>query len=285
MPPSVPEASAREAPAIELAALGASYGRRRVLDQVSFEVAAGEIVGLLGPNGAGKSTLVRALSGVLRRYDGSARVQGAEVRDLPPKELARRVAVVPQEPRFEFSFTALEIVLMGRHPHLAGLAFESARDVELAREALARVGAEGLADRAIDELSAGERQRVVFARALAQDSPVLLLDEPASFLDLKHQVELFDRLRELADGRRAIVAVMHDLNLAAEYCDRVVLLSGGRVAAAGPASEVLTWSHLTAVYGTEIYVDVNDLTGRLVVTPLSSRARARLAAMNPPRSR
>ncbi|MGE0638767.1 MAG: ABC transporter ATP-binding protein [Thermoanaerobaculia bacterium] len=282
-----PNAPDRVAPAraIELAGLGASYGPRRVLDEVSFDVRTGEIVGLLGPNGAGKSTLVRALSGVLPEYGGSARILGDEVRELPARELARRVAVVPQEPRFEFSFTALEIVLMGRHPHLAGLAFESETDIAVAREALASVGAESLAPRPIDELSAGERQRVVFARALAQAAPVLLLDEPASFLDLRHQVELFDRLRDLAGAGRAIVAVMHDLNLAAEYCDRVVLLSDGRAAAAGEADEVLTYANLTAVYGTEIYVDLNDITGRLVVTPLSGRARARLRSMQvePPR--
>ena len=183
---------------------------------------------------------------------------------------------MPQEPRFDFPFTALEVVLMGRHPHLSGIAFESPDDVALARAALERAGASGLAERAIDELSTGERQRVVFARALAQASPVLLLDEPASFLDLKHQVALFDRLRELAREGRAVLAVLHDLNLAAEYCDRLVLLAGGRLLAAGATNEVLTYANLTAAYETEIYVDLNDITGSLVVTPLSSRARERL---------
>jgi iron complex transport system ATP-binding protein len=271
-------------PALAVRDLGAAYGRSRrraraVLQGVTFEARAGEIVGLLGPNGAGKSTLVRAVSGVLTPYDGSARVLGEEVRDLPARELARRLAVVPQEPRFELPFSALEIVLLGRHPHLSGLAFESAHDVAVAREALARVDALALADLPIDELSAGERQRVVFARALAQEAPVLLLDEPASFLDLRHEVELFDRLRELADEGRAVVAVLHDLNLAAEYCDRLVLLKAGRVAAFGSTAEVLTYANLKSVYETEVYVDLNDLTGRLVVTPLSSRARAAL----PPR--
>jgi iron complex transport system ATP-binding protein len=269
-------ASGAERAVLEIAGLGASYGSRRVLEDVELRVAAGEIVAVLGPNGAGKSSLVRAVSGVLPGYSGSARVLGDEVRGIPARELARRVAVVPQEPRFELPFTALEIALMGRHPHLAGLAFESDRDVELARGALAAAGAGALADRRIDELSAGERQRVMFARALAQEAPLLLLDEPASFLDLRHQVELFDRLRELAASGRAVVAVLHDLNLAAEYCDRVLLLRRGRVAAFGRTAEVLTYALLTEVFETEIYVDLNDLTGSLVVTPLSSRARARL---------
>ena len=203
------------APALVARELGVSYRDGHGLEGVGLELGAGELVGVLGPNGAGKSTLVRALSGVLGPYRGSIRVLGDELATLPRRRAARRLAVVPQEPVFDFPFTALEVVLLGRHPHLAGLAFESDRDLELARAALARVGAGELADRPISELSAGERQRVVFARALAQDAQVLLLDEPESFLDLRYQVELFDRLRELARDGRAILAVLHDLNLAA----------------------------------------------------------------------
>jgi len=186
--------------------------------------------------------------------------------------------VVPQEPAIELPFSALELVLLGRHPHLAGLAFESEDDLERARAALVRCGVADLAGRETSTLSAGERQRVVFARALAQDAPVLLADEPASFLDLRFQVEMFDLVRELADSGRAVLVVLHDLNLAAEYCDRLVLLRDGEIFAAGPAATTLTYPHLTAVYGTEVYVDLNDLTGSLVVTPLSRRARERLAA-------
>jgi iron complex transport system ATP-binding protein len=243
---------------------------------VDLDVAAGEIVGLLGPNGAGKSTLVRVLSATVGPATGSIRLLGDEIGALARREIARRVAVVPQEPVFQFPFTVLEVVLLGRHPHLAGLAFESAADIDKALAALARVGAADLAERPIAELSSGERQRVVVARALAQETPLLLLDEPASFLDLRHQVALFDLLRELADEGRGILAVLHDLNLAAEYCDRVILLGAGRVAAAGATADVLTYANLTRLYGTEVYVDVHDLTGGLVVTPLSARARARL---------
>ncbi len=263
--------------AIELAGLGARYGEREVLRDLTAAIAEGEVVGLLGPNGSGKTSLVRVLSGVLPRYSGSARVLGREVRATPRRELARTVAVVPQDARVEFPFTALEVVLLGRHPHLAGFAFESERDVALARAALARCGAEGLAGRLLAELSAGERQRVLFARALAQEPRVLLLDEAVSALDLRFQVELCDRLREVAAAGTAVVSVFHDLNLAAEYCDRVLLLHEGRLAACGPTAEVLTYARLTAVYSTEIYVDVHDLTGGLVVTPLSSRARRALA--------
>ena len=276
--PERPEGAERAL--LEARDLAVAYGSRLALAGVDLELQAGSIVGLLGPNGAGKSTLVRALSGVAA-FAGSVTVTGDDLRALSRKELARRVAVVPQEPRFDFPFTALEVVVMGRHPHLAGLAFESAADLAIAHQALARCGASHLARRPIDQLSSGERQRIVFARALAQQAPILLLDEPASFLDLRYQVELFDRVRELADGGTGVVAVLHDLNLAAEYCDRIVLLQAGRVVASGPTAEVLTYKNLTAVYETEIYVDLNDITGALVVTPLSTRARRRLRQQSP----
>jgi len=245
---------------------------------VDLEVGAGEVVGVLGPNGSGKSTLVRLLSGVLAPEAGEIELLGAPLAALAPRERARRLAVVPQEPAIELPFSVLELVLLGRHPHLAGLAFESDDDLERARAALARCGVADLAGRETSTLSAGERQRVVFARALAQDAPVLLADEPASFLDLRFQVEMFDLVRELADAGRAVLVVLHDLNLAAEYCDRLILLRDGEVFAAGPAETTLTYPNLTEVYGTEVYVDLNDLTGSLVVTPLSRRARQRLEA-------
>ncbi len=262
---------------LEAEAVGFRYARETALEDVSLRVEPGEVVGLLGPNGSGKSTLLRILSGVLPRYQGSARVDGAEVRTVPRRELAARMAVVPQETTFGFPFTVLQIVLMGRHPHLAGLAFETPRDVELAREALDRCGAGHLEDRTIHELSSGERQRVVFARALAQEPRALLLDEPTSFLDIRHQTELYDLVRErAAEQGTAVLTVLHDLNLAAEYCDRICLLREGRVEATGRTAEVFTYANLTRVYGTEVYVDTNDLTGQLLVVPLSGRVRKML---------
>ncbi len=267
---------------IETEAVGFRYARDTALDDVCVRVEPGEVVGLLGPNGSGKSTLLKILSGVLSQYEGSARVDGAEVRTAPRRDLAAKLAVVPQETTFGFPFTVLQIVLMGRHPHLAGLAFETPQDVELARAALDRCGAAHLEDRTIQELSSGERQRVVFARALAQEPRALLLDEPTSFLDIRHQTELYDLVRELAlaDGT-AVLTVLHDLNLAAEYCDRIYLLRQGRVAAAGPTDEVFTYANLTTVFETEVYVDTNDLTGQLIVVPLSGRARRELAEKKP----
>ncbi len=259
---------------LQTADLCFSYNGRRVLDGIGLRADPGEVVGLVGPNGSGKSTLIRILSGVLPGYSGSARIGDEEVRQLAAVELARQLAVVPQEPTFSFPFTALQVVLLGRHPHLAGIAFESESDIELARNALELCGAADLAERTIQDLSSGERQRVVFAKALAQQPRALLLDEPASFLDIRHQVELYDVVRERAHQTGStVLTVLHDLNLAAEYCDRIYLLREGRIEASGPTAEVLTYANLTRVFETEVYVDTNTLTGKLLVVPLSRRSR------------
>lgn len=263
---------------LEVKGLHYAYGGRSALGGVSLDASPGEVVGVVGPNGSGKSTLIRILSGVLRAQRGAASLDGRQVADMPARELARAVAVVPQEPRFGFPFTALEVVLMGRHPHLAGWTFEGERDLARAREALERCGAGGLEARPIQHLSAGERQRVVFARALCQQPRALLLDEAASFLDIRHQVQLYDIVRDtVRGGACTVLTVLHDLNLAAEYCDRVFLLREGRLEAGGPTEQVFTYANLTRVFETEIYVDTNDLTGKLLVVPLSGRERRRLA--------
>jgi len=263
---------------LSLAVDGVSFAYRgtQVLGNVSLRIEPGEVLGLIGPNGSGKSTLLRVLSGILLPTRGKVRLGDADLRDLSRRAVAQRIAVVPQETLFSFPFTVLETVLMGRHPHLEGLGFESERDVALARAALTRCGAEDLEQRSILELSAGERQRVVFARALAQEPRVLLLDEAASFLDVRHQVALYELVRELAAQGVSVLAVLHDLNLAAEYCDRIALLDRGHVAALGPTAEVFTYQNLTRLFATEVYVDLNHLTGSLLVTPLSGRARRAL---------
>ncbi len=268
--------SAEHAATLKVRDLRFAYGEREVLAGVDLSIRPGEIIGLLGPNGSGKSTMVKVLSGILKPYRGSVTLGGRELRDLAPRDLARTLAVVPQEPVFGFSFNALEVVLMGRHPHLAGLAFESKSDIALAKDALERCGARQFAHRPILELSAGERQRVVAARALAQEPGCLLLDEPASFMDIRHQVELFDLVRSLADDEgTGVLSVLHDLNIAAEYCDRIFLLKEGRILAAGPTAEVFTYTNLKKTFDTDVYVDVNALTGRMLVVPLSQKRKPR----------
>jgi len=256
-------------PAIEAVGVAFSYGTRPVLVDVSLAVAPGELVGVIGPNGGGKTTLVRLLSGVLRPDSGSVRLGGRPLEAQRRRDVARCLAVVPQDPVLEFPFTALEVVLMGRAPHLPTLGFPGARDLAIARAAMARLDVSGLEDRPLDRLSGGERQRVLLARALAQEPGVLLLDEPTTHLDLRHQASIHDVVQELARGHGvAVVSVLHDLNLAALYCDRLVLLAGGRVCRQGTPDEVLAADALRGAYGTEVHVGVNPLTGGPIVLPV-----------------
>jgi iron complex transport system ATP-binding protein len=255
---------------IEAEAVSFAYGPRRVLDDVSLAVAPGELVGVIGPNGGGKTTLVRLLSGVLAPAAGSVRLGGRSLAAHRRRELARRLAVVPQDPTLEFPFTALEVVLMGRAPHLPALGFPGARDLAIARAAMARLEVGGLEDRPLDRLSGGERQRVLLARALAQEPEVLLLDEPTTHLDLRHQAGIYDVVHELGRERGvAAVSVLHDLNLAALYCDRLALLAGGRILRQGRPAEVLDAAALAQAYGTEVHVGVNPFTGGPIVLPRS----------------
>jgi iron complex transport system ATP-binding protein len=252
--------------------VGFSYPGRPVLEDVTVAVAPGERLGVLGPNGSGKSTFVRLLSGVLRPRRGRILLDGRDLASFRPAELARRVAVVPQETALDFPFSALEVVLMGRSPHLGGLAFEGDRDVAAAERAMELAGVRDLAGRRFQELSGGEKQRVVIARALAQEPDVLLLDEPATFLDLRHVVEIFELLVELSESRgTTLVMVLHDLNLAALYCRRLAFLKNGRLLAEGPTEAVLTYANVRAAYDTDVYVTTNDLTGTLNVLPLGRR--------------
>jgi iron complex transport system ATP-binding protein len=253
-----------------------TYGREPVLSDVSLAVRPGEMLGVIGPNGSGKSTLLRLLSGVLEPTAGEILVHGRRLPDYVRRDLARQVAVVPQDTVIEFPFSVTEVVLMGRSPHLGGFAFEGDRDVAAARDAMARTGVVHLADRSIHALSGGERQRVVLARALAQDTPILLLDEPGAFLDIRHEVEIYDLLRDLQGDGKSIITVLHDLNLAALYCERVALLQRGRLFRLGTPAEVITYAALTEVYETEVYVDLNDITGAVNVLPLSRPYRERL---------
>lgn len=239
---------------LELRGVSASYGRRRVLHGVDLEVEAGEVVALLGPNGAGKSTLVAVVSKVVPFESGEVRVAGAALGSLDRRELARRLAVVPQAAALPEGFRVGEIVQMGRTPYLRPFAPPSAADEEAVGRALEATDAAALVDRRVEELSGGERQRVVLARALAQRPQLLLLDEPTSHLDLRHQVEVARSAQAAARAGVGVLFVAHDLNLAARLCDRVVLLSEGRVVASGPPERVLEPQRLSSVYQTEVEV-------------------------------
>jgi iron complex transport system ATP-binding protein len=263
--------------ALEARGVGVRYGARAALVAVDARVAPGEMLGVIGPNGSGKSTLIRVLAGVRRPTTGEVRLGARPLHATSRRERARTIALVPQETHLSFPIRVRDLVLLGRAPHTGRFGLERGEDLRAAHDAMVRAEVLELADRSVDELSGGERQRVVLARALAQDARILLLDEPTAFLDLKHAVVLLDLVRELCRARGlAVAVVLHDLNLAAMYCDRLLLLDRGRVHAAGGPADVLTYQDLCAVYGTELYVAPNDVTGQLVVLPLSREHRERV---------
>lgn len=261
-------------PALAAQGLGFAYGERPILEGVGFEVGRGELFGIIGPNGAGKSTLMSLCTGLLAPGRGTLEILGRPLSGWSRRDLARQVALVPQDAGAPFSFTVEQMVLMGRTPHLGLLAIEGPADLEVAREAMRATGVEALSDRPVDRLSGGERQRVLIARALAQAPRVLFCDEPTAHLDIRHQVSVYDLLweRTRQDGL-TVVTVLHDLNLAAAYCDRLLLLEGGRPAAVGTVEEVLTYRQVKAAYGTEVWVGVNELTGARYLVPVAGHRR------------
>ncbi len=234
---------------LEARAVEAAYGTRRVVDGVSLGVSSGELWAVLGPNGAGKSTLLRACLGLHPLGAGEVELLGRPLREWDRRAISQRVAVVPQSFEDPGGFTVLELVLMGRSPHLGRFGLPSAGDLELCHHALEELGISHLASRPSTALSGGERRMVLLARAFAQSPELLVLDEPTAFLDLRHQVEALARVKaKVAHGLGAI-AVLHDVNLAAAFADRVLLLKDGKVVAAGPTHEVLTREALEHVYG------------------------------------
>jgi iron complex transport system ATP-binding protein len=252
---------------------GYSSGRRGersfTLDRVSVTVERGSLSGLLGPNGCGKTTLLNLLSGVLQPAHGVVTLNGASLAGRSRRDIARHLAVVPQETHPAFDYTVMEMVLMGRHPHLEAFELEGPSDLALARDAMAATGTEHLAGRAYMTLSGGEKQRVVIASALTQSPDVLLLDEPTASLDLGYQLEVASLLRRLNRERSVtMVLATHDLNLAASLCDRLILMRNGRVVAEGPTREVLTASSIRRIYDVEADVSFHAPAGHMTVTPL-----------------
>ena len=249
-------------------AVSVVLGGATILDRVDLRVETGDWVSIVGPNGAGKSTLFRFIAG-LAAGSGDVEIGGRPVSSMSRRDRARSVALVPQAPVVPDGITVADYVLLGRTPHLPPLGAESSLDLEAARTALRRLALLGFADRVLSTLSGGERQRVFIARALAQGAPVLLLDEPTTALDIGHQqqvLELVDRLRH--HHALTVLSTMHDLTLAGQYADRLVLLDGGRVVANGTATEVLTEDNLRRYYGAKVRVVTAD--GHPVVLPARS---------------
>lgn len=235
--------------------LGAAYGARAVLRDVSFSLGDGEILGVLGPNGAGKSTLLKLLAGLEAPTHGEVRVMGDPLVTLSRAEVARRVALVPQRERVMAGVTVRELVSMGRAPHTGWLGALRARDLAAIEQALADSECAALADRPFSALSGGEQKRCLVARALAQQTPVVLLDEPIAFLDVQHQLGLCDLLAaSAAAGRFSAVVVLHDLNIAAQYCHRLLLLRDGEVLALGTPADVMTEDRIREAFRASVYV-------------------------------
>jgi iron complex transport system ATP-binding protein len=254
---------------LEARRITVNYGPREAVADVSLRAEPGEIIAIIGPNGAGKSTLLRTLNASLRATRGEVLLDGKPLRSLARRAIARRIAVVAQEADLRFPVTVMEFVLGGRYAWSSAWGWETDRDVEIARGILGETELENFATRLMSELSGGERQRAVLARALATEAKVLLLDEPTANLDLAHQATMLRLVRGRCDKREsAAVVVTHDVNLAAEFSDRVLLLKNGREIATGTPSQVLNAQLLRTVFGLEVLVDAHPITGAPRITPV-----------------
>lgn len=255
---------------LELHNITLGYGDTTVLDDISLSTERGEMLGIIGPNGSGKSTLIKGICSLLSLKSGSVLIDGQNVAKITRGELARLVAVVPQIPNLPDTFTAFEIVLMGRTPHLGRFRFEGHRDFDIAWEAMDITNTQSIAERTMDQLSGGQKQLLTIARALAQEPKLVLLDEPTAHLDINHQVETLDFVKGLCKKQNlAAVTVLHDLNLAAQYCDRLVLLGNGKIHAEGIPQEVITEKNIKEVYGANVSVYPHPVNGlpTIVIIP------------------
>jgi iron complex transport system ATP-binding protein len=240
-----------------------------VVDGVSVRLAPGALTGILGPNGSGKTTLLRLLSGTRRPTSGRVRLGERPLEEMSRRDVARQIAVVPQETELAFEYTAIEMVLMGRHPHLGLFAVEGPDDIRIAEDAMASTGTSQLAARPFHQLSGGEKQRVVIAAALAQSATLLLLDEPTASLDLGYQLEVSSLLESLNREQGVTMALStHDLNLAASICRELILMRDGRVIATGATADVLTPENVQRLYDVEADVHVHQTTGHVTVVPV-----------------
>jgi cobalamin transport system ATP-binding protein len=279
-PRDAPRGSPRDSPRVEAAGLAWSVAQKSIIRSIDLSVGPGELLGVIGPNGAGKTTLLRLLAGVLRPTHGQVRLSGQILELMSARERARRVAYMSQDSSQALTFTVMEALLMGRYPHLGRFEHESVSDLERAHTALEAVGMSGFEDRIMGELSGGERQLVLFAKILVQDTGTLVLDEPTSSLDIGHQDRIFSMTQQIARSGRSVIASVHNLSVAAEYCTRLLLLETGAVAASGTPEEVIRPELLDRVYGVRTLVSPSSATGSLTVTVVPGRAVRRTARVH-----
>jgi len=249
---------------IEIKNLNFSYGTKRILKEVSFKINLGEFVGIIGPNGSGKTTLLKNICRFLKPEQGVILIEGQEI--YKPKKLAQKLAVVSENGPVNFDFTALEIVLMGRTPFLSRFQQEGKEDIAIAKKAMVATDTSQFIERPITQLSAGERQRVFIAQCLAQTPKIILLDEPTNYLDINHKIKIFNLFSSLNKTKGiTILAVLHDLNLASRYCEKLILMSEGKIFALGRTEDVLTAENIQKVYGIDVVIRQNETTGKLIV--------------------
>ncbi|MGM0590020.1 MAG: heme ABC transporter ATP-binding protein [Halobacteriota archaeon] len=258
---------------MDIDAVSVRLGDVDAVREVSATVERGQFVGVVGPNGAGKTTLLRTLTAALTPRTGRVRIEGEDVHARSSRAVSRKVAVVPQDTSLTFDFEVREIVSMGRTPYLSRLGRRTRADDEAVERAMEQTRVARFATRPISEISGGERQRVLLARALAQDTPLLLLDEPTASLDINHQIRTFELVRELLGEDKTVLAAIHDLNLAAHYCDELLLLGDGRLLASGTPATVLTEANLERAFGTRAVVSRHPVTGSVYVTALPEVSR------------
>ena len=244
------------------------YGRQQILKDINLVINKSEFVGIIGPNGAGKSTLLKILDGILKIEKGNVYIEGEPIENKNRRLLAKSIAYLPQETEFTFSFSVHQVVRMGRYAYIRGIGYYTDHDEDIIRQAMQRMDIERFIDRSFNELSGGEKQRVMIASALAQQPKVLLLDEPTSALDLHHQIEIYRTLKsEQKNHKLTILVVTHDINLASQYCDRILLMDKGKILDDGSPAKVLQFKTLQDTFGVEVYIDINPITKSLYILP------------------
>jgi iron complex transport system ATP-binding protein len=253
---------------LEIKNLNFSYGKNHVLDNINISATSGEFIAIIGPNGAGKSTLIKIADGILQAGGHMVILEERALDKISRRDLARIIAYLPQESSFTFDYTVREVVLMGRFPYIKGVWAYTKKDYQIIREMMILMEIDGFADRSFNELSGGEKQRVLIASALAQQPKIILLDEPTSALDIHHQIAIYQILKKLQKEQNlTIIVVTHDINLAAQFCERIILMGDGKIISDGGPEEVLQFQLLQDTFGVKVYIDINPLTRSLYILP------------------
>ncbi len=251
---------------LEVKDISINYGNRKILNKVNLKAREGEIIGIVGPNGSGKTTFLKSLAKYLNPNSGSISINNININEMDSRQIAKNVAMVSQIVSIDFDFAVRDIVLMGRTPYIKGS--EKPEDIKIVEDAMKKTNTYEFKDRMVTQLSGGELQRVIIARALAQTPKILLLDEPTSHLDIAHQVEIFDLVREAANGGLTVIAVIHDLNFAAHYCDRICMIKAGEIVCTGQPKAVFTEQNIQHTFNIPVEVNTLKTNNSLYIMPL-----------------